>query len=121
MNREILYRAKRKDNGEWIEGDYCKIPNPNIVFYNLDNEVDAVEVISETVGVKAIDNFNYCSTLDTDAFFEGDILDDEYTVTYDEDNAGLYLKSKFGEEYDKRISSINDERMKLTGNIHDKN
>ena len=28
MNREILFKAKRKDNGEWVEGyyvyDYCK-------------------------------------------------------------------------------------------------
>lgn len=24
MNREILFRAKRKDNGEWVEGYYCK-------------------------------------------------------------------------------------------------
>ena len=22
MNREILFKAKRKDNGEWVEGDY---------------------------------------------------------------------------------------------------
>ena len=22
MNREILYRAKRKDNGEWVQGFY---------------------------------------------------------------------------------------------------
>ena len=25
MNREILFKAKRKDNGEWVEGYYCKI------------------------------------------------------------------------------------------------
>lgn len=24
MNREILFKAKRKDNGEWVEGYYCK-------------------------------------------------------------------------------------------------
>ena len=28
MNREILFKAKRKDNGKWVEGyyvyDYCK-------------------------------------------------------------------------------------------------
>lgn len=25
MNKEILFKAKRKDNGEWVEGHYCKI------------------------------------------------------------------------------------------------
>ena len=25
MNREILFKAKRKDNGEWVEGYYCKL------------------------------------------------------------------------------------------------
>ena len=24
MNREILFKAKRKDNGKWVEGYYCK-------------------------------------------------------------------------------------------------
>lgn len=24
MNREILFKAKRKDNGEWLEGYYVK-------------------------------------------------------------------------------------------------
>lgn len=25
MNREILFKAKRIDNGEWVEGYYCKL------------------------------------------------------------------------------------------------
>lgn len=28
MNREILFKAKRKDNGEWVEGQYVYITNP---------------------------------------------------------------------------------------------
>lgn len=24
MNRQILFKAKRKDNGKWVEGYYCK-------------------------------------------------------------------------------------------------
>ena len=28
MNREILFKAKRKDNGEWVEGQYAYINNP---------------------------------------------------------------------------------------------
>lgn len=28
MNRENLFKAKRKDNGEWVEGQYAYITNP---------------------------------------------------------------------------------------------
>ena len=28
MNREILFKAKRKDNGEWVEGYYAYTTNP---------------------------------------------------------------------------------------------
>lgn len=28
MNREILFKAKRKDNGEWVEGQYAYTTNP---------------------------------------------------------------------------------------------
>lgn len=28
MNREILFKAKRKDNGEWIQGYYYQIWQP---------------------------------------------------------------------------------------------
>lgn len=28
MNREILFKAKREDNGEWVEGQYAYINNP---------------------------------------------------------------------------------------------
>lgn len=28
MNRENLFKAKRKDNGEWVEGQYVYITNP---------------------------------------------------------------------------------------------
>ena len=28
MNRKILFKAKRKDNGEWVEGQYAYTTNP---------------------------------------------------------------------------------------------
>ena len=30
--REILFKAKRKDNGEWVEGYYCKISETTYAF-----------------------------------------------------------------------------------------
>lgn len=28
--REILFKAKRLDNGEWVEGYYCQLPKPSL-------------------------------------------------------------------------------------------
>ncbi len=62
MNREILFKAKRKDNNEWIEGNlvYIKCDNKYYIIpfstnvYNENKfgdikELDIVEVIPETV------------------------------------------------------------------------
>ncbi len=119
MNREILFRGKRVDNKEWIYG-LLLTAHSNSFFIECKDSAFYEEVIPETVGIKAVCNFHYYSTVDVDSFFEGDILDNEYTITYNEENAGLYLKSKYGLGYDKKISAIYEERMKLTGNIHDK-
>ena len=67
--REVLFRGKRKDNGEWIEGGYCYCDNKSYIVINTRyipdtrdwDEADYyeenpvykpvfIEVISETVG-----------------------------------------------------------------------
>ena len=30
--REILFKAKRKDNGKWVEGYYCKMSETTYCF-----------------------------------------------------------------------------------------
>ncbi len=50
--REILFRGKRKDNGEWAEGDFSrafKSFGAMIVFQNKDDEM-AYEVDPLTIG-----------------------------------------------------------------------
>lgn len=118
--REILFRGKRKDNGEWIYGDLLHdrflFSDENIcVIYNVDSKLTHREniVIPETVG-------QYTGLTDRNGtkIFEGDIVRDKtngvvYKIFYCNES-GMFIRKAV-----LRSSLGNPLHLEVIGNIHD--
>jgi len=49
--REILFKAKRIDNGEWVEGGFCHSSDEKTYIIGISKRgyIDGLEVVSETI------------------------------------------------------------------------
>lgn len=132
MNRTILFRGKRIDNGEWVEGDYLSCQK-SIVFISWTKVVNTIgnsyvykiyyeniEVIPETVS-----QFTGLSDCNQKMIFEGDVVMYPDKTIYDGNNEyGFidYLNGQYIIKYDNYTiipSWASSKDMKVYGNKWD--
>ena len=123
--REILFRGKRIDNGEWIEGNLIQYPLSSYSYvmsnYGFD---DAICVLPETVG-----QFTNMTDCINNLLFEGDLVKafDDKKCEFDQSYIGIvkFVGGAFGVEWHAKnfqtFMPFRDigNKIKVVGNVFD--
>lgn len=117
--REILFRGKRIDNGEWVESNGISQPFDGVV--RLNTIVGYVDVYPETVG-------QYTGLTDKNSrkIFEGDLLRGRsgrvFSVAYNPDIAGFVTRPTDGDEHSRPCMNYGTtEHYAVIGTVYDAN
>ena len=128
MNREILFKAKRKDNGEWVEGYYVYCRKRHYILPILNKAIGFDEREDEWVEADPNTICQYTGLTDKNGkrIWENDILrrDGYWDMRIEFENGAFMVRNADKIQYINRvtytsISTFDIKEYEVIGNIFD--